>query len=348
MNLRNNTNTNTNSVNLYSKYGLIKNPFPSIPIHSPWQYTPFFKEIFKNELSLMNEQLHRTNEQNRRTNLIIGERGCGKSALLNYFLKNCSKVSEVTSIYMSFGYTAGFAPLYRSALWWLGKDSIYTICNKTSRFQIISQNFEDFEWNSDKVFTNLLFVGDNIKFSILVDLLNLIAEENDLVIGIDGFDNIFNNLTINQKIDLLYGFSKLIESVKGNVNLFLTARVDLLRWMNENKSTLELVGVNAKIIEPNAIYLQRFSISKAYTLILNFLNQYRILDSYRENKLFPFTDEAFGAIYKASRGNLREFLILCRDVLQFSASHNYSDIGGETISKFLRDFRVYSLNYFIA
>ena len=214
--------------NSYLRFGLLGNPFPSIPVSSPFLDTPFYEKIFETEIRYLKRFVFKIETFSPQICIIMGERGCGKSAILKFFLKKCRELDSFVSVYMSFGLTAGFAPLYRSALWWLGKDLIQHVCTSKTSDHILPKYFSDFEWNPDLAYSNLIFIGDNIKFPILVELLNLIAEDKNVIIGIDGFDNIFPFLTYNQRIDWLYGFSRLIDGINGNVALLINARRDLL------------------------------------------------------------------------------------------------------------------------
>jgi len=320
--------------NPYRKYGLSRNPFPSIPIASIWSKSPFFKEIFKNEISYLKKMITKSQTHNPQITYILGERGCGKSALLNFFLKECRRKTDiVTPIFMKFGFNSSFAPLYRSAVWWMGKDFIHKICTKSSR-QTLSEYLSAFHWNPSQAYMNLVLLADNVKFPVIVEILNLIAERSKILIGIDGFDNVFPFLSNNQRIDLFYGFSRLIDGVDGDLTLFFVFRQNIMRWIQDYRVDLEFLGVQTELIEPHVLFLKKLTLENAFTLVSNFIKKYRISD-YFEDELFPFTSRTLKLVHKASEGNIRKFLLLCRDVLSFSISLNSPKIDEKTVKKYI-------------
>jgi len=322
----------------YLRYGLIRNPFPSIPITSAWSNSPFYEKIFENEIRQLREITLKLRTRSPQVNFIVGDRGCGKSALLKFFLKKCRKNNSVTSVYMKFGLTAAFAPLYKSSLWWLGVDSLRKVCITKSLTRRLPKHFSDFKWNPDLAYRNLLFIGDNLKFPVFVELLNLFAEDTDIIIGIDGFDNVFPLLTNYQRMDLLYGFSRLIEGIDGSVALLLNARKNLLVWLKENKSNLEFLGIHRRLIDPIILSVPNLTLNQAYIIVSSFIQEYRIHD-FSKDVLFPFSKETLIRLYRQSGGNLRKFLLLCHDLLSFALSFNYPSIKEETVSKFLTLYR---------
>lgn len=322
----------------YLKYGLIRNPFPSIPITPIWSYSPFYEKIFENELRRLEEFALKLRNRNPQVVFIVGNRGCGKSAFLKFFLKNCQKHKSVTSVFMKFGLTDAFAPLYRSTLWWLGINSLHEVCVTKSQKHGLPKYFADFKRDPNSAYVNLLFMGDNLKFPVLVELLNLFAEDTDIIIGIDGFDNIFQLLTNYQRTDLLYGFNRLMEGIDGNVTLLMNARNNLLVWLKENQIYLESLGVHTTLIDPIIISVPNLTLDQAYIIVSSFLKEYRIYD-FTKNELFPFTKETLGWIYKESEGNLRKLLLLCRDLLSFALSLNYPRVEEEVITKYVSLYR---------
>ena len=325
----------TQSKNPYLRLGLIKNPFPSIPISLPFRDSPFCKEVFKTKIQYLEEFAFKVKNLSPQICLIVGERGCGKSAILKFLLKECQKLESTVSIYMTFGLTSGFAPLYRSALWWLGKDFIRNVCVSKASSHILPKYFLDFKLNPDKAYSRLIFIGDNIKFPILVELLNLIAEDKNIIIGIDSFDNIFSLLANNQKIDLIYGFNRLVFGIDGNVALFINARGNMLNWLKENRLELKYLGIDNRLIEPSSIFINKLQLDQAYTLVSYYIKTNRLLSFIDKDEMFPFTHDAIELIYYKSRGNIRNFLLLCHDILNYSLYKSSSIINVDTVSKYL-------------
>jgi hypothetical protein len=321
--------------NPYLKYNLTRNPFPAIPITSTWSDQPFFKQIFQEELSYLEKIIKNQLNENLKIFYILGERGCGKSALLKFFLRKvCSSLKELTPIYAKFGSSHSFAPLYNSAISWLGNDFIQKLCIRKFSRGILHGRFSDFIWHPSRAYVNLLFEGDRAKFPVFIMLLNMIRDDSKVLLGIDGLDNTFEDLSQMQRIDIIYGFNRLIDGVSEDIILFLTINSHILRWLKINQMTLESLNIRPLFIEPEVLSVKRLNLTKACELIIQFLKMYRIRDSFKD-ELFPFTEKAIRLIHEASEGNMRKFLIFCRDLLGFSIGMNYNRIDKNVAYEYL-------------
>ncbi len=321
--------------NPYLKYNLIRNPFPAIPITSTWSDQPFFKQIFQEELLYLEKTIKNQLNKNLKILYILGERGCGKSALLKFFLREvCSSFKKLTPIYAKLGSSHSFTPLYNSAISWLGNDFIHKLCLRRFSRGILHGRFSDFIWDPSRAYVNLIFEGDRAKFPVFIMLLNMIRDDSKVLLGIDGLDNIFDGLSQMQRIDIIYGFNRLIDGVGEDIILFLTINNHILRWLKINRVTLESLNIRSLFSEPEVLLIKRLNLAKARELIIQFLKMYRIRDSFMD-ELFPFTENAIRLIHEASEGNIRKFLIFCRDLLSFSIAMNYNRIDENIAYEYL-------------
>ena len=324
------------SPSVYGKYGLTRNPFPSIPITSTWSEQPFLRKIFQKEILRLRGITRRSLSENLEIVYLLGSGGSGKSALLKFFLGQvCPNFRTLTPIYMKCGSSNSFAPLYRSAISWLGKDFIESLCfNKFSRGSL-SGLFSDFILNPSLAYMNLLFVGDRTKFPIFVTLLNMIRDEDSkILLGIDGLENVFENFSQMQKIDIFYGFNRLIDGVDEDILLFLTLNRDIFRWLQINQMDLELLNVRPLFREAELLLIEKLSVMKASDLVAFYLKKGRVRN-HPEDELFPFTEKAIRLIHEASEGNIRRFLIFCHDLLSFSVGRNCDRINENVVSSYL-------------
>jgi len=335
--------------NKYSKYGLYRNPFPSIPIETAWSKSHFFfEEIFEKEINRLRFYLNRLRKDKTKVIYLIGETGSGKSSVIIHFLNeiSTSKSLDLDTVYMDFWFSSAFYPLYWSALWWFGKDYVWQLCKKAFRkWRYRLGILENCSFLSpSEAFSKLFFVGDNIKFPVLVEMLSLASENCDLIIGVDGFNNIYSHISDLHKIDLLYGLSRLIEGISGNTLIMLAMPPEIENWITVNRNKLVAVGVSEEFIEPDMIYVSKINSEKACNLVAGYLDIYRT-PNFSSNKLFPFTKEGIELICKQSRSNLRNFLLNCHDILTFALQHDYDIIREEVVLNYFKVHSWHPLNF---